>query len=143
MSTRHSPDPGAVLGALVEILADALVARLRAGGLEPTRKAEEPSGWYDQESAPIARRTYLALCRSGRIPSTKVGKSVLVERRVLDAWISANGARPTKPGASPSPTDVTVTDEELMRTAGFRTVAPPVEAAPRRGRRRRAGRRPG
>ena len=141
--TAPATDPAALLGALVDLVADAVVVRLRATEPVAASSAEAPSTWYTQETSPIARRTYLGLCRSGALESKKVGKVVLVQRRVLDAWIAENGTSTATPAAATSPAPVAPTNEELMRAAGFaRVAAPPAtNPGPASGRRRRAGKR--
>jgi hypothetical protein len=141
VSAHGSADAGAVLGALVDFIADAVVQRLKVSELAPGSSVEAPSNWYNQDTSPLAHRTYLELCRSGKLESRKVGKMVLVQRDVLDAWILAYGTERAAP-ASPLPT-AAPTNEELMRAAGFRGIATPVvDAGPSSGPRRRA-RRPG
>jgi hypothetical protein len=132
-STWAPVGPAALLDALVERVADAVLERMRAEGLVLT-SGSGASTWYSQDSSPIARRTYLRICRSGEVPSRRVGKVVLVERRVLDAWIAANGAPPRVPTPTPSSAPDAPTDAELMRKAGFVRVAK-VAACPQ-GRRR-------
>jgi hypothetical protein len=140
VSAHASADAGAALSALVDLIADAVVQRLKGAEVAPGSGAQAPSSWYNQDTSPLARRTYLALCRSGRVEGRRVGKMVLVRRDVLDAWILTHGTERTAP-TSPTPT-ATPTNEELMRAAGFRRVAAvPVETSPASGPRRQAGRR--
>jgi excisionase family DNA binding protein len=98
----------------------------------PAASAED-SNWYHQDSAPIARRAYLELCRQGELRSKKVGKKVLVRRAELDGWIEAHGgserrraeARPLAP-AEPSVDD-------LLRSAGIVLRAPAGKGTPHTG----------
>jgi hypothetical protein len=135
-------DPAAVLLALdviAELIAVKVAERLHHAG--PVF-AELASTWYDQNTSPIARRTYLALCRAGKVESRRVGKQVLVRREVLDAWIMKHGAPASAPSTLTSPPPAEPTDAELMEKAGFiRVAAGRVEPAPATGPRRRAGRR--
>ena len=117
--TAPATDPAALLGALVDLVANAVVVRLRAAGPPAASGAEAPSTWYSQETSPIARRTYLALCRSGAVESKKVGKTILVKRKVLDAWIAANGTSSTSPATVAARLPPAPTNEQLMRAAGF------------------------
>ena len=141
--TAPAIDQAAVLGALVNMIANAVVVRLRAAVPVAASSVEAPSMWYTQDTSPIARRTYLGLCRSGAVESRRIGKSVLVRREVLDAWIAANGTASTAPAEAASPIPAAPTNEQLMRAAGFaRVAAPPAtDPGPASGRRRRAGKR--
>jgi len=62
-----------------------------------------PLDSYTQDTAPIKRRKYLAITRAGMVPSTKLGKDVLVKRGDLDKYIQkhglARGARPPEEDA--------------------------------------------
>jgi hypothetical protein len=147
MSPRAPTDPGALLGALdvlADVLAPKVAARLRAEELPPTWGAEPPVTWYTQDTSPLPRRTYLDLCRSRAVESRRVGKTILVERRILDEWILAHGAVPSARSAPAPPARAAPTNEDLMRAAGFHRVAPRAakpDPGPASGRRRRAGRR--
>jgi hypothetical protein len=104
----------------VDELADAVAARLAAQG----QAGAGADGWYDQDSAPIARRAYLDACRKGELCSKRIGKSVLVKRADLDTWIEAHGGPERRPAevALQAPTEPTTDD--LLRSAGIVLRAP-------------------
>jgi hypothetical protein len=140
-------DLGMALNAVVEAVIKVLVARLSAEGIVTSHSASV--SWYNQDSAPIARRTYLELCRSGRIESQRIGKSVLVQRELLDLWIKTHGKARQPPAEPRPPAPAETTNEELLRAAGVRlpprsrraarsSTAPPAVATPRGRRRRRS-----
>jgi excisionase family DNA binding protein len=91
----------------------------------------EASSWYDQDTVPIARRAYLDLCRRGELRSRKVGKSILVRRAELDAWIEAHGGceRRRAEAALPAPAEPSVDD--LLRSAGIVLRDPAGKGTPR------------
>ena len=79
----------------------ALADSLDAGPVEAPVPAGD--GWADARScSPLSRRQFLKLCASGELPSTRVGRRVVVRRADLDAHVAAGLARrskPTKPTA--------------------------------------------
>jgi hypothetical protein len=135
-------DPAALLGAL-DVLADLVAVKVAERlGAEPARAEVAPSSWYTQDTSPLAKRTYLDLCRSGAVECRRVGKRVLVERSTLDAWIIAHGATSSASTAPAALAPVAATNEELMAKAGFSRVARArVEPTPASGRRRQVARR--
>jgi excisionase family DNA binding protein len=139
-------DLGIALSTVVEAVLTMLIARLRAAGIVTSSSASV--SWYNQDSAPIARRTYLELCRSGRIESHRIGKSVLVQRDLLDLWIKTHRKARQAPARLLPPAPAETTNEELLRAAGVRltpssrgaarsSTAAPAAASPRGRRRRR------
>jgi hypothetical protein len=93
-ATGRGPRPRGAVPPLSPALASSWTATPASprSDASSTEAVPEPVwDWYNQDSAPIARRTYLELHRKGRIESKKVGKKVLVKREVLDAWIAAQG----------------------------------------------------
>jgi hypothetical protein len=128
----------------VDELADAVAARLAGQG-----QAEAGTdGWYDQDSAPIARRAYLDVCRKGELRHKRIGKSVLVKRADLDAWIDAHGGPERRPAEAPPQAPAEPTTDDLLRSAGIVLRAPTGPPAgkvklPVTTPRRRVGRRAG
>jgi hypothetical protein len=122
-AVRPAPPPAPSLDNAIERIADAVVARLEVGGTlaAPSSSSET---WYDQDTAPIARRAYLDACRSGELRSKRIGKSRLVRREELDAWIDAHAEPEQRPpatllAASPEPSA-----DDLLRSAGIVLRAP-------------------
>ena len=78
----------------LEVEADELMARgyalraeagrLRARASEATTPAAD---WIAPDASPLGKRRTLALCRSGALESSKVGRKVLVRRASLDAFL--------------------------------------------------------
>jgi len=124
--------------ALVDALADAVAARLAGQG----QVGASTDGWYDQDSAPIARRAYLDACRKGELRKKRIGKSVLVKRADFDAWIEAHGGPERRPAEAPPLAPAEPTTDDLLRSAGIvlraptGKVRPPVTTPQRRGARR-------
>ena len=121
--TAPATDPAALLGALVDLVADAVVVRLRAAGPVFGSSTDAPSTWYTQDTSPLARRTYLALCRTAPSRAAAWARACWYAAQILDAWIAANGTQSTSPAAATPPPVTTPTNEQLMRAAGFSRVA--------------------
>lgn len=93
------------LGPLLEQLAE-----LVASKLERRAPAGDSGAFYDQHTAPVSSTAFLRAARAGAFPSHRVGKRVLAERALVDAWIKAHpsAARPKvepAPVAPPPPTN--------------------------------------
>jgi hypothetical protein len=101
----------------IGLLVDAVAARL-AGHGRPGAVTEVES-WYDQDTSPIARRAYLDACRKGELRSKRIGKSILVRRADLDAWIEAHGGPERGPAEAPPPAAPEPSIDELLRSAGI------------------------
>jgi hypothetical protein len=70
--------------------------RLLAEGIHEAVRAileeEAAAGeWIDQHHSPLGKRVHLELCRTGKLPSKKLGKRVLVKREDMNAHIERNG----------------------------------------------------
>lgn len=81
-----NPNP---LGPLVEMIADAVAARLKADGASQ-RLLTVP------EAAEYLRRTPRALrhlIAAGSVPAVRQGRSVRLDRRELDRWIELRQSR--------------------------------------------------
>jgi excisionase family DNA binding protein len=98
------------------------------------------------EAVPFARRAYLDACRKGQLRHKRIGKSVLVKRADLDAWIEAHGGPERRPAEAPPQAPAEPTTDDLLRSAGIvlraptgppaGKVKPPVTTPQRRAARR-------
>lgn len=105
-------------GAIVAALRAQSRALLAFADVLEQAPAEQPSKYIDQYTSPIPRRTYLAHARRGAFPTRRVGKRVLAERDVFEAWLSSQPTRATVPAAPASgPRDV---DAEALSELGLR-----------------------
>lgn len=75
MNAAHDPK--------VLALASALAALLRRSEPPPAADA-----WMAPEASPLGKRRALSLARAGVLPSTKIGRRVLIERAAHDAYLS-------------------------------------------------------
>ncbi len=53
--------------------------------------------WVDQNHSPIGKRRHLELARTGKVPSRKVGKQVLIRRTVLNDYLDREGISRARP----------------------------------------------
>jgi excisionase family DNA binding protein len=53
--------------------------------------------WVDQKSSPLGKNRHLALARTGKIPSKKVGQLVLIRRDDLNAYLEREGISRSRP----------------------------------------------
>lgn len=60
------------------------------GHLLLARAAESNAAtdYYDQNNSPLGKRRHLRLARDRVLPSSKVGRQVLIKRADLDAWLA-------------------------------------------------------
>lgn len=47
--------------------------------------------WFDQHNSPLGKHRHLALCRARKLPSKKLGQTVLVKRDDMNAFIEREG----------------------------------------------------
>jgi excisionase family DNA binding protein len=47
--------------------------------------------WIDQAASPLGRKRHLELARDGLIPSSRVGRKVLMRRRDIDEFLHRHG----------------------------------------------------
>jgi hypothetical protein len=135
---RSMPAPSnaaLVLDAFVQLVADAVAARLRAGQELAALPPPEASTWYDQNSAPIGRRAYLDACRRGDVVSRRIGKHVLVRRADLDAWIEAHRGSARSPAEPRPPDSREPSIDEILRAAGIVLRDPDGKGTPQKNRR--------
>jgi hypothetical protein len=104
-------DFDAVLDVLADLLADKLTERIAS-------RQAAASPYYDTEHNPLGKRRFLEAARRGDFPSFKRGRRVLALRTDVDAWI-AKGAR-----SKPANNNETLSDEQLLATAGVRLLRP-------------------
>lgn len=55
--------------------------------------------WVDQRTSPLPRRKFLMLVRDGELPGRKTGRSILVRRSDVDAYIEAQPGRTRRTSA--------------------------------------------
>lgn len=108
VSAGATPDAAALLGALARLLAPLVAEAIAA----------QTSDYYDQSTAPVGKRRFLAAARAGEFPSAKRGKLVLAKRIDVDAWI-ARGARPTMEPVAPMEPVPTDENARLLAAAGI------------------------
>lgn len=71
----RKPTKEELLAALVELMSE---------------KDEERSRYYDQDSAPLPKRTFLRIVRDGKVRGFKEGQTVLVLREELHDYLERN-----------------------------------------------------
>lgn len=45
--------------------------------------------WVDQKHSPLGRKRHLELARTGKLPSSKDGRRVLIRQSAIDAYLAA------------------------------------------------------
>lgn len=84
-----------LVGALAEVIADRVVAKLAAG--------QQP-GMHDQVGSPLGRRRHIAACRErvarGDVGAAVVGRRHFLSREALDAELAALGGAAAKARAT-------------------------------------------
>ena len=92
---RRAPDP-------LDLSLRELLARLLQ---RATQTANDADPWVDPrgDDCPVAYRRVLAAARAGELELCKVGRSLLVRRSELDAWIEAHRVGPPRPRPARAP----------------------------------------
>lgn len=67
--------------------------------LKTTLPPSEPA-YYSQHDSPLGRRRHLALVRSGQLEGKKVGRLVLVPRKLVHAFIESHRLPPLQERAA-------------------------------------------
>ena len=109
--------PRATVADTLRALAPVLVALADAIGIEePEPDATPADSWVDARScAPLSRRRFLALCASGAIPSSAVGRRVVARRSALDAYLASRERTP-----KPTPRDACTQLDAWLAERGVR-----------------------
>ena len=53
--------------------------------------------WVDQMHSPLGKRRHLELARTGKLPSKKIGRLVLVRREDMNAFLDREGLTRARP----------------------------------------------
>lgn len=85
------------MNALVDRLIEDVRRLIADVAREQIAKAMQVREWFDQDSSPLSREVHLRLCRSGTLPSHKVGKRVLVHCDEMNRFIQSHPSAATVP----------------------------------------------
>jgi len=78
-------------------------------GLKRLMEEPDPNEWVDQETSPLGRRKHNELSRKGALDGAKkLNGRWLVRRRVVDAYIDANGGGPKAAAATETEDDAAI-----------------------------------
>jgi excisionase family DNA binding protein len=86
VSVEEQPTP--------EALADRLGRTMAKGLLELARAVAERAGkseYFDQTNSPLGREKHKRLAAKGVIPSTKIGRRILVKREDMEVYLRREG----------------------------------------------------
>lgn len=65
------------------------LARVHTALAEALASTERGDDWIDQDGSPLGRRRHLELARTGVVKCSRVGRSVLVRRSDIDAYLAS------------------------------------------------------